>query len=267
MAYFDRPRPRVFGHRGAAGVAPENTLPSFALAAALGAGYLELDVWGTRDGVVVVLHDPTLDRTTDGCGPVCEQSFAAIAALDAGCRFTPDGTCFPYRGQGIRVPTLESVLRGFPACGFNIEIKQAQPSLVEAVVDLLDRTGTADRALLAAEHDVVMRAIRAAAGTRIATGSSAEEVAVFIDRCARDDWAGYAPPGRALQIPPAFGNVALVTPATVAAAHRFGTEIHVWTINDAAEIDRLLALGVDGVMSDFPGLVTTAVARRAGGSV
>lgn len=262
MGYFDPPRPRVFGHRGAAGLAPENTLPSFALAAALGAGYIELDVHGTRDGVPVVLHDAALDRTTDGGGLVRDLPLAAVTAFDAGFRFTPDGRTFPYRGQGVEVPTLEAVVRAFPDRRFNIEIKQDDPPLVDAVVAVLDRTGTADRALLAAEHAAIMRAIRAAVGNRIATGTCAEEVAAFIDRCNHDAWGDYTPPGKALQVPPRFGDIELVTPRTIAAAHRFGTEVHVWTINDPAEIDRLLDLGVDGIMSDFPGLVTAAVTRR-----
>jgi len=262
MTYFELPRPRVFGHRGAGGVAPENTLPSFAAGAALGADYLELDVHATRDGTVVVIHDDTLERTTDGRGPVHEQTLAALSRLDAGYRFTYDGHVFPFRGQGVRVPTLETVLRRFPDRCFNIEIKQAEPAIVDAVVDLLGKTGTADRTLLAAERDPIMQAIRSTAGDRIATGMSAGDAAEFIDRVARDDWSGYRPPGRALQIPPAYRDVELVTPETIAAAHRLGLEVHVWTVNDAAEVARLLDLGVDGIMSDLPGLVATAVAHR-----
>jgi glycerophosphoryl diester phosphodiesterase len=261
MSYFAPPRPRVFGHRGAAGLAPENTLPSFALAAALGAGYLELDVHATRDGNVVVVHDPTLDRTTDGSGPVAELTFAELAGIDAGYRFTADGRSFPYRGQGIRIPTLDSVLRRFPEHRFNIEIKQARPAIVERVVEIIERTNTAGRVLLAAEQDAIMQSIRSVVGGRIATGSSAGEVAAFVRPLLRGEQEAEKPPGNALQIPVRFGDIDLVTAASVAAAHRLGCEVHVWTINEPAEIDRLLALGVDGIMSDFPGLVAAAVER------
>ena len=108
-SYFSRPRPRLFGHRGAAGLAPENTLPSFERAVADGAGYLELDVHATRDGVVVVIHDPTLERTTDGVGPVNAQRYPELCRYDAGFRFSAGGS-EPYRGRGIRVPALEEVL-------------------------------------------------------------------------------------------------------------------------------------------------------------
>lgn len=263
MAYFDLPRPRVFGHRGASGVAPENTLPSFALATALGADYLELDVHATRDGEIVVLHDPLLDRTTNGEGPVREWRWADVEALDAGWHFTHDGRAFPYRGQGVRVPRLAEVLAAHPERRFNIEIKQGDPPIVTATLDVLRRGGALERTLLAAEHDDIMAAIRAAVGGDVATGMSVGDVFAFVDRLLRDDWSGYTPPGAALQVPPAHEGLEIVTAASVAAAHRAGLEVHVWTINDAAEIERLLAVGVDGVMSDLPGLVATAVRRRA----
>jgi glycerophosphoryl diester phosphodiesterase len=261
--FFAPPRPRVFGHRGAAGVAPENTLPSFALATALGATYLELDVHATADGEIVVLHDPLCERTTDGTGSVAAQPWSAIAALDAGYRFTHDGQSFPYRGQGVRIPRLAEVVAAFPAQCFNIEIKQGDPPIVDAVVAVLDEAGCLDRVLLAAEHDEIMAAIRDAVGERVPTGMSVGDAFAFFDRVQRDEWIGYTAPGAALQIPPRHGALELVTPATLAAAHRVGLEIHVWTINDAPEIERLLALGVDGIMSDLPGLAAVAARRRA----
>jgi glycerophosphoryl diester phosphodiesterase len=261
--YFAPPRPRVFGHRGAAGVAPENTLPSFAIAVALGADYLELDVHATSDGEVVVVHDAELERTTDGEGLVRTHSAAQLASLDAGFRFTHDGATYPYRGQGVRIPTLASVLRAFPH-PINIEIKQEDPPIVDAVVEVVRRAGALDRVLLAAEHDEIMTSIRrcASVGEGAAIGMATGDVIAFLDRLNREDWAGYTPPGSALQIPTAFGSIELVTTASIAAAHRVGLEVHVWTINDPAEIERLLDLGVDGIMSDLPGLVAAAVQRR-----
>jgi glycerophosphoryl diester phosphodiesterase len=262
-SYFAPPRPRVFGHRGAAGVAPENTLPSFALAAALGATYLELDVHATADGEIVVLHDPSLERTTDGSGPISALPWAQVAALDAGYRFTHDGSAFPFRGQGIRIPRLREVLDAFPAHRLNIEIKQGGRAVVETVLDVLRGATSVERVLLAAEHDDIMHTIRDAAGESVATSASVGEVIEFVGRLQGGNWDAYAPQARALQIPPAHGGIELVTGESVAAAHRAGLEVHVWTINDTAEIDRLLDLGVDGVMSDLPGLVAAAVRRRA----
>lgn len=259
--YFEEARPRVFGHRGAAGLAPENTLPSFALASALGASYLELDVHGTLDGAIVVLHDETLDRTTDGSGLAREHTLSGLERLDAGYRFSTDGRHYPYRGQGVRIPTLAALFARFPGARFNIEVKQEEPSIVEAVVRIIDEAGCADRVLLAAEHDSIMTEIRRVVGERIVTSFSTGEVADFVGRLS-SGFAGYRPAGRALQIPPRFNAIELITAESVAAAHRFGLEIHAWTINDREEIDRLLALGVDGIMSDLPGLARVAVDVR-----
>lgn len=260
VSYFSSPRPRLFAHRGASGLAPENTLAAFALATAMGATHLELDVHGTSDGSVVVLHDETVDRTTDGHGSVRTLSLEQVAALDAGHRFTLDGRTHPYRRQGVGIPTLQAVLEAFPRHGLNIEIKQADTWIVPAVVDLVERAGAAARVLLAAEKADIMAQIRRAAGERIATGMSAVDVGQFMERFAHGNWRDYRPPGRALQVPPRFAGIELVNPDTVAAAHRLGLEVHVWTLNDAEEIERFLDMGVDGVMSDLPGLA----ARIAG---
>jgi glycerophosphoryl diester phosphodiesterase len=259
--YFAGPRPRLFGHRGSAGLLPENTMASFRRAVADGADALELDVHATRDGVVVVIHDDTLDRTTDGPGRVREQTFAELSRRDAGARFG-EAQGFPYCGQGIRVPALEELLDELPAIPLNIEIKQAQPAIDDAVICLLERKHAIDRVMLAAEDDAVMRRIRDRAPDA-ATSASYEEARDFFQRCFADDLVGYAPAARALQVPRRVGEIELVTAETIAAAHRFGLEMHVWTINEEAEMAALLSLGVDGVMSDFPGRLV-AVARRLG---
>ncbi len=263
MPAFPGAIPRAFGHRGAAGVAPENTIVSFRRACADGADVLELDVHATADGEIVVLHDPTLERTTDGTGPVAALRFAEIERLDAGHRFTPDGgRTFPFRGAGVRVPRLAELLRELPGVPLNIEIKQETPAIVAEVVRLLRAARVP--VVLAAEHDVIMQAIRVSAPD-IPTSLAAGEVASFIGTLTAGE-APVVPAGAvALQIPPRFGDVELVTGATVAAAHACGAEVHVWTINDSDEMRRLLALGCDGIMSDLPALARRVVGehRRA----
>lgn len=248
--YLWRPCPRLFGHRGAAGVAPENTLESFRRALDDGAGYLELDVRATRDGAIVVIHDATVDRTTEGTGPVDALDLGELRRLDAGFRFEVAGR-FPWRGRGVGIPALADVLDEFPGTPLNIEIKQGEPRIEETVVSLLRDRRVLDDVVLAAEDDSIMRRIRAAA-PEAATSFSAVEVRDFFERCLGGAFAGYRPPGVALQIPPRFGSLELVSAETVAAAHRAGLEMHVWTIDDPDEMRRLLDLGVDGVMSDFP---------------
>lgn len=209
----------------------------------------------------MVLHDETLDRTTDGNGPVRALSLAEVQRLDAGARFTaPDGSQ-PFRGRGIRVPTLDALLAAHPGVPLNIEIKQDEPAIEREVLAVLDRHGARERTLLAAEHLHIMERIRAAAPDML-TGFAAAEVADFIFRVRDGRMADYRPAGVALQVPPAHGDIDIVTPPVVRAAHDLGLEVHVWTINDAAGIERLLDLDVDGIMTDLPAMAMDVFRRR-----
>jgi glycerophosphoryl diester phosphodiesterase len=254
---FFGPTPRLLGHRGAAGIAPENTLISFARARADGADIFELDVHATADGEVVVIHDATLDRTTSGCGAVRAHTWSEVRGLDAGFHFSPDrGHTFPFRAQGVTIPRLVDLLEQFPDVPLNIEIKQADPPIVEAVVDLVRRARAP--VVLAAELDEIMRAIRRVAPD-LPTSLSAGEVAAF-HAAVSGGTSPVLPRGAiAFQIPPRFGAIELVTETTVDAAHALGAEVHVWTINDPDEMCRLLDLGCDAIISDFPALARTVI--------
>jgi glycerophosphoryl diester phosphodiesterase len=249
----------VFGHRGASGEAPENTLPAFATAIAAGADRLELDVHRTADGEIVVLHDALVDRTTDGAGPVAALTFAEVSRLDAAHHFRAADGSYPLRGQGVRVPRLVEVLEAFPGAPLNIEIKPDDPLAVEGTLAALDRFGARPRTLLAAEDGARMARIRQAAPEML-TSFSAQEVAEFLMRGEEPE---YRAPGVALQVPASYGGMAIVTRESVQRAHTLGLEVHVWTINDEAEMEALLALGVDGLITDFPGRAV-ALLRRSG---
>lgn len=247
--FFDLPRPRVIAHRGASGAYPENTLPAFRAAHAAGAPYLELDVHMTRDGEVLVIHDHDLRRVADHDGVVAELSLAAVAAADAGRNFTVDGVHYPFRGQGIRVPTLREVFAGFPEQRFVVEIKQTAPSLVRPLLEIVERHAMRRRVLIASEHQEPLDEVRALAPS-IPTSFSSEEVGRFTMSLAPDA-PTYVPHGAALQIPPEHLSWKLVTPESVAAAHRMGVEVHVWTVNDETAMRELLAMGVDGIITDY----------------
>jgi glycerophosphoryl diester phosphodiesterase len=263
--YFDVPVPSVIGHRGACGELPENTLASFGLAVTQGAVILETDVHVTRDGALVLIHDEVLERTTNGRGRVAGHSLAELRRLDAGHQFDPAGDgSFPFRGRGIQIPTLEETLEAFPALHFNIEIKEHIPALIEGTVAAVCKAGREDSVLLAAAEDPIMHDLREhlrRTGARPAVGASTGDVLAFV-RSALDGTA--PPPGpMALQVPPGFGGQPLVTREFVAHAHAHEIAVHVWTINEAAEMHRLFDLGVDGVMSDFPERVAKVIAARA----
>ena len=261
MRYLDTGRPRVFAHRGACGRRPENTMESFREGLDAGAELLELDVHASRDGGIVVFHDATLERTTDGKGRIQDLTLAELAALDAGHGFEDEHGGHPFRGSGIRVPTLEQVLREFPDTPLNIEVKQASPPIEAAVMDVVDRHSARERVLMAAAEHAIMTRLRAVCDGTL-TSSSADDVLAFVEHGRDDD---YRHPGDALQVPPWFGDIELVTSEFVEIAHARGVEVHVWTINEEAEIHRLLDLGVDGVMSDFPERLVSVVRERANG--
>ncbi len=255
--YFRGPFPLVFGHRGAAAEQPENTLPSFQAAMTAGAAILESDLHLTRDGEIVMIHDPAVDRTTDGSGLVADMTLAQIKTLDAGYRFTPDGgRTYPFRGQGIGIPTLREFFALFPGRRCNFEIKVNDPGLIARVLDEISATGREDITLLTASDDSAMQALRAdarARGSGVALGSSTAEVMLFMMSLMQ----GTAPPDiAALQVPYIYGGggytMTLVTPDFVAHAHRHDIQVHVWTINDPAEMKDLHDMGVDGIFTDCP---------------
>ncbi len=259
--FFDGPKPRMFAHRGSGGSAPENTLVSFEMAGKAGADILEMDVHATLDGHIVVMHDEMLERTTDGAGPVSSITLAELKRLDAGYRFSPDaGKTYPYRGKGIRVPSLQEVAERFPRMPFNIEIKQSKPRIERMVFDLLKKMGHAEITLLAAEKDSLIERIRSLDGG-LPTNFCGSEVLEFLQHLNQNNWEGYIPPGSALQNPEMYYDVPVLTPASLEAAHRLGIEVHVWTVNEEVDMRRLLDMGVDGIMTDYPERLTRVVSE------
>jgi len=251
VAYFDGPKPRLFAHRGASGTYPENTIEAFEAGLAVGADRLELDVHGSADGQVVVFHDEDLERTTDGAGPVRGHTLAELRKYDAGYRFEAADGSYPFRGKGIRIATLDEVLERFPSTPLNIEIKQEKPHLERAVFEAIDRCRARDRVMLGGRDQRVLERVRRLAPD-VVTSFSALEVAGFISLCQSEALESYLPPAQALQVPARYQDIEIVTPAFVDSAHELGLEVHVWTVNDEAEMFRLLDLRVDGIMSDYP---------------
>ena len=223
-----------------------------------GATHLELDVHASRDGAIVVFHDATLERTTDSVGPVREMTLAELRGVDAGYGFRDARGARPFADRDLRIPTFEEVLRELPDVPLNVEIKQNDPAIEDEAIALIRRYGGTSRVLLAAEQQPIMDRIRARYDGP--TGFTADEALDFYLCSIESRWAGYRPPGRALQVPPRYGEVDVVTPRLIAAAREVGIEVHVWTINDAATASALIAMGVDGIMSDFPATIAELTA-------
>lgn len=259
--YFDLPVPRLYGHRGSSAHYPENTLPSFRAAFEAGVPYLELDVWATRDGHIVIHHDENTLRVCGVNRRLCDCTLAEVKELDAGYTFSPyRGDSYPFRGKGITIPTLDELFQACPDAFFNIEIKQGSPPAELFVLKTIRRARKEDAVLLAAEKDAVMQRLRPLCGD-IPTSFSYGELESFFAWLGRGCPPGYRPPGAALQIPETYGLKTLVSPRMLEAAHSLGLEVHVWTINKRADMERLLEWGVDGIMSDCPE-VLAEVARK-----
>jgi glycerophosphoryl diester phosphodiesterase len=239
----------VFAHRGGAGLRPENTRAAFAHAAALGVDGCELDVRLSRDGEVVVIHDATLERTTDADGPVSALTAAELGRVDAGHRFDKDAG-FPWRGRGEGVPRLADVLGAHPAMPFIIELKGTDPAVADAATALVAKAGALERVCFGGFSDVTLAAARRAQPAAC-TSAATEE----IRRALYKSYVWW-PLGRvayqAFQVPETSGGTRIVSKRFIRQAHRGGKVIHVWTVNTADDIRRLAAWGVDGVITDVP---------------
>lgn len=254
------PGPLVIAHQGGDGLWPSNTMFAFRKAAELGADVLELDVHRTADGAFVVLHDATVDRTTDGTGAVRDLTLAEVHALDAGYRWSPDGASHPYRGQGLRIPELTEVLHAFPELPVNIEIKPDDPIVAAELCTLLRREGREDRVMVGSFHDGTLAVFRQRC-PRVATSASRSGVRGFWVLSTIGAASLATPAMEALQVPVREGSLTVVTPRLVAGAHDRNVDVHVWTIDDADEMRRLLDLGVDGIITDRPDRLLRVLGR------
>jgi glycerophosphoryl diester phosphodiesterase len=258
--FFKPAVPRIFGHRGSAGTHPENTLESFRAAVAAGVHYLEFDIHMTRDGEVVVAHDEHLRRMCALDRVIAEMTYAELTKADAGRMFTLDGATFPFRDKGVHVPRLSEVLAEFSNLRMIVEVKQTAPSVVAPMLDVIDRAGMRRSVLVASEHQQPLDEVRRRA-PEIPTNFSYLESGQFVQAMGTRD-AGYCPPGDAVQIPRSYESWQLVTPDSVAFAHRLGLEVHVWTVNEESEMTELLDMGVDGLISDYPHRALDVVRNR-----
>ncbi len=240
----------MFAHRGGAKLAPENTIPAFDNGMALGADGLELDVQLSSDDVPVVIHDKTLDRTTNETGPVHARTVDQLARVDAGHAFTRDGA-HSFRGQGIGIPTLETVLRRYPATRVIIEMKGGEPELAGAVARVVRRVGALERICVGSFHQSAIDALRRDS-PEIVTSASQEEARWTLHRSwVRWPWIGPRP-YVAFQVPERVGRMRVVSPAFIRQVHQEGQVLQVWVVDTAADARRLFDWGVDGLITDRP---------------
>ncbi|MFB6345513.1 MAG: glycerophosphodiester phosphodiesterase [bacterium] len=244
----------VVGHRGAAGVAPENTLPAFEHAVDVGVDAVEFDLQCTRDGVLVVIHDSKVNRVTDAEGAIEDLTYDDIKQLDAGYNFRPEGQEeHPYRGQGVRIPRLEEVL----------DVTEDVPMIVEAksqragkrLGEWLRKTQRGSRArsrmIVGAFSNETLKPAREEAHWSCA---SQDDLRWYVLSHKIGFGRYFAPEDpNALMLPPYYQDfLPILTPSFVDRANRDGFGVYAWTINEAERMRNLYEIGVDGILSDYP---------------
>jgi glycerophosphoryl diester phosphodiesterase len=272
--WLDR-RVIAYAHQGGAWEGPSSTLYAIGAALEAGATAIELDVHATADGCLVVCHDPTVDRTTDGTGQIAGLTYAELRGLDNAYWWAPGADVspglepdrYPFRGRApadrsFGVARLDEVLEAFPGVLLNLDIKQTAPAVApyeEALAALLRRFGRVDDVIVASFIDQATEAFSAFAPD-IPTSAGTGAVANFFQSVR----AGEEPAAMshvALQVPATYSGLTLVDEAFVAAAHRQGLAVHVWTIEEEPEMERLCRLGMDGIITDRPSALAGVLGR------
>jgi glycerophosphoryl diester phosphodiesterase len=265
----------AFAHQGGSFEGPSSTVGAIAHALAVGASAIELDVHATRDRRLVVCHDATVDRTSNHHGAIASMTLCQLSEVDNAywwiegdvvtARRPPEEYVLRGRAPNDRtygVATLEEVAAAFPGVLLNLDIKATDPFVEpyeELLADELRRLEIADSVIVASFHDDAIQRFRALA-PQVATSAATDETVTFY--ASYLEGAPVAPPAAALQIPPRYGDVEVVTESFIEAAHVAGVAVHVWTINEREDMARLLELGVDGIVSDRPTVLAGLLAER-----
>jgi glycerophosphoryl diester phosphodiesterase len=245
----------VIAHRGGSKLRPENTMQAFDHGVSLGVDALECDVHVSRDGQVVVIHDATLDRTTEATGPVSARTAGELASLDAGYRFGPD-LGFPYRGIG-GVPRLSHLLERHPNTAVIIEIKGDDPAIVPTVLGVIEEAGATERVMIGGFSSRVLAAVRRMA-PEIPTGASREEVQSALRRSIfllAPRPSGY----RLFQAPFRLRGKQIMTRSFVRAARRGEFPVQAWIVDEVGDMERIIDWGVTGITSDRPDIALSVV--------
>lgn len=245
----------------------------YAIERALGVGAtaIELDVHATADGVLVVCHDPTLDRTTDGTGPIAAHTWAQLAELDAAYHFVPGEDAVPGRPEAdyvlrgragsdpsLRMTRLEEVLDAHPGVLLNLDIKQSSPEVApyeELLAATLVRYGRGDDVIVASFNDR-STATFAELAPEMGTSPGTRQLTAYVQALRRgEDPDAVITHHAAVQLPASVSGFPLVDAALVQASHALGLAVHVWTVDDAAEMEQLVGLGVDGIITNLPSVL------------
>jgi len=255
--FFDRDTamPLAIAHRGGPELGPESTVYTYTRVAELGVEVLEMDVHATADGHLIVAHDSRVDRITNGSGRISTMTFAEIRALDAGFHWTPDGEAYPMRGQGILMPTVIEMFTTFPEKRFVIELKSRGAQSARDLCAAVSDHNLQDRVAVASFADDALGAFREAC-PGVVTSASAVEVAMFWAlHTLRLDDLYTSTPFSAFMVPIDFGSLNVVDERFAETCHRRNIALQVWTIDELEQMQWLIRIGADGIMTDRPTLL------------
>ena len=251
-AFATTDRPLNIAHRGGALEAPENTIHAFNHAVQVGADAIEMDVWLTSDGHLVTIHDETVDRTTDGNGKVSEMTLEQTQTLDAAWNWNPENLSEPpLRGQGIRIPSLTEVFEQFPNTPMIIELKTQDPNAIEQLGNLIRKHSAADRVIAASFNQRTIRAMQRQY-PEILTSAGQAEVARFYKLHIFGLHRLVRPSAHSFQLPEYHGQINLLSPRMIRAMRRSRIDVHVWTIENPHDMQRMIDLGVNGIITSRP---------------
>jgi len=262
--YSDVSRPLVIAHQGGDGVWPGDTLYAFEKAVEIGSDALEMDAHVTKDGRIVLMHDETVDDTTDGTGPIEDLTLAQLKELDAAYEWSNDGgKTFPYRGQGIQVPALDEVFERFPQMRYVIEIKLTENPIDKPLCDLIRKFRMEDKVLIASFHDQAMQNFRATC-PEVATSASRGEVTKIV-LLGKVFLSGFVVPGYQSIQPPydpqESMNIPIMTERFIHEAHAKNIRVEPWTVNDPDLMRQYIEWGVDGIITDRPDLMVEILSK------
>ena len=229
------------------------------MAVEMRADVIETDVHWTKDGVIVVAHDPDVSRMTNGQGMIENLTYADLLKLDFGYRFSPDGgETFPYRSKGVKIMLFSHLLKEFPNIRVNVDLKPKNPPSLRQYIQEIYEAGAEERVMTASFHDPVLKMFRKH-NPQLATSATPIEIARLLVRQRLGVSSRARAPYKAIQVPPKMYGISVVTEGLVRATHRRGAEVHVWTIDDEPTMIDLLRQGVDGIMSNRPDLARSVV--------
>ena len=263
--YYDgAPRTLGIAHQGGDGVWPGDTMLAFENAVHIGADVLEMDAHITKDGQIVLMHDEEVDRTTDGAGLIEDLTLDELKQLDAAYDWSiDDEKTYPYRGQGIQVPTLDEVFEKFPQMRYVIEIKLTKNPIEKPLCDLIRQHNMQDKVIIGSFHDEAMRSFRATC-PEVATSAASDEVRNYVLLGKVFLWGFYAPHFQTIQPPwnpdDSLG-IQIMTERFVRESHAKNIRVEPWTVNDPALMKQYIEWGVDGIITDRPDLLVEALGK------